>query len=156
MRGWDACRSAQRLTDHARNVVVLAQEEARRLKHDYVGSEHLLLALLGERAGLAARVLASMGITLGSARWHVMRMVGSGEDDSPSVIAFTPRAKRVIELALHEALDLSHNYIGTEHLLLGLIREDEAVAYRILRDFDADAQRVRTAVMGMLPGANRS
>jgi hypothetical protein len=145
--GWDACGVFERLTGHARRVVVLAQEEARRLKHDYVGSEHLLLGLLAVRDGVAARALASLGITLELTRERVVQRVGSGEQDSPNAIPFTPRAKKLLALALEEALSLSHDYIGTEHILLAVVREDEAVAAGILRDLGVDLEHVRHAVI---------
>jgi Clp amino terminal domain, pathogenicity island component len=143
----------ERFTERARVVVVVAQEEARQLMHDYIGTEHLLLALLRDEEGVAAQALASLGITVDDARRHVVRIVGNGEQSSPDAIPFTPRAKKVLELALREALSLSHNYIGTEHILLGLVREDESVAARILVDFDAGPERVRNAVMRLLPGS---
>lgn len=146
----------ERFSVHARDVVTDSQEQARALKHDYVGSEHLLLAMLAERGGLAAAALASLDITQERARWHVIRMVGTGETDSPSAIPFNPRAKRILELALREALALRHNYIGDEHILLSLIREAEAVAGRILCDFDATPEKVRAAVLAMIPGAARN
>jgi ATP-dependent Clp protease ATP-binding subunit ClpA len=144
----------ERFTERARQVVVLAQEEARTLKHNYIGTEHILLGLLREEEGLAARVLVSLDITLERVRWAVTRIVGSGEEVSAQQIPFTPRAKKVLELALREALSLSHNYIGPEHILLGLVRENEGVAARILLDFDADADTVRNAVLRMLGAAS--
>jgi hypothetical protein len=140
----------ERFTERARQVVVLAQEEARALSHNYIGTEHILLGLLREQDGLAARALESLGVTVERTREHVTRIVGSGEEATTGQIPFTPRAKKVLELALREALSLSHNYIGTEHILLGLIRENEGVAARILLDFDADAEKVRNAVIRML------
>jgi hypothetical protein len=144
----------ERLTKHARRVVVLAQEEARRLKHDYVGTEHLLLGLAREEEGRAAGVLASLGVTFESARRQVVRIVGTGEQDSPDQMPFTTTAKKSLELALHEAVGLGHDYIGTEHLLLGLVRESESVACRILRDLDADPKTVRDAVLLTLAGSD--
>jgi ATP-dependent Clp protease ATP-binding subunit ClpA len=140
----------ERFTERARQVVVLAQEEARALSHNYIGTEHILLGLLREDQGIAARALASVGITVERVRAQVVRIVGAGEEATDGQIPFTPRAKKVLELALREALSLSHNYIGTEHILLGLIRENEGVAARILLDFDADSMTVRNAVIGML------
>jgi hypothetical protein len=137
----------ERLTEHARHVVVRAQEEARRLKHDYVGTEHLLLGLLREEEGRAARVLASLGVTFENARRQVVRIVGAGEKDSPDQMPFTTPAKKSLELALHEALSLGHDYIGTEHLLLGLVRQSKSVASGILRDCNADPETVREAVL---------
>jgi hypothetical protein len=133
-------------------VVVLAQEEARTLKHNYIGTEHILLGLLREEEGLAARVLESLDITVERVRAQVVRIVGSGEEVTSGQIPFTPRAKKVLELALREALSLGHNYIGTEHILLGLVRENEGVAARILLDFDADSEKIRKEVIRMLPG----
>ncbi|MEO8967252.1 MAG: Clp protease N-terminal domain-containing protein [Solirubrobacteraceae bacterium] len=132
----------ERLTDYARQVVVLAQKEARALKHDYVGSEHLLLGLLAVQEGVAARALASLGVTLELARERVVRTVGRGEQDSPAAIPFTPRAKRLLALALEEALSLSDDYIGTGHILLAVVREHEAVAARVLRGLGVDLERV--------------
>jgi ATP-dependent Clp protease ATP-binding subunit ClpC len=133
-------------------VVVLAQEEARTLKHNYIGTEHILLGLLREEEGLAARVLESLDITVERVRAQVVRIVGSGEEVTSGQIPFTPRAKKVLELALREALSLGHNYIGTEHILLGLVRENEGVAARILLDFDADSEKIRNEVIRMLSG----
>src|SRR5258707_1640406 len=148
----------ERFTERARQVVVLAQEEARTLKHNYIGTEHILLGLLREEEGLAARVLESLDITVERVRSQVVRIVGSGEEVTSGQIPFTPRAKKVLELALREALSLGHNYIGTEHILLGLVREDEGVAARILLDFDADSEKIRNEVIRMLsgPGGRRS
>jgi ATP-dependent Clp protease ATP-binding subunit ClpC len=136
-------------------VVVLAQEEARTLKHNYIGTEHILLGLLREEEGLAARVLESLDITVERVRGQVVRIVGSGEEVTSGQIPFTPRAKKVLELALREALSLGHNYIGTEHILLGLVRENEGVAARILLDFDADSEKIRNEVIRMLSGPSR-
>src|SRR4028118_194929 len=148
----------ERFTERACQVVVLAQEEARTLKHNYIGTEHILLGLLREEEGLAARVLESLDITVERVRAQVVRIVGSGEEVTSGQIPFTPRAKKVLELALREALSLGHNYIGTEHILLGLVRENEGVAARILLDFDADSEKIRNEVIRMLsgPGGRRS
>ncbi len=140
----------ERFTERARQVVVLAQEEARTLKHNYIGTEHILLGLLREEEGIPARVLESLGVTLQRTREQVTRIVGSGEELTTGQIPFTPRAKKVLELSLREALSLGHNYIGTEHILLGLVRENEGVAARILLDFDADAEKVRNEVLRIL------
>src|ERR687884_408423 len=140
----------ERFTERARQVVVLAQEEARTLKHNYIGTEHILLGLLREEEGLAARVLESLDITVERVRAQVVRIVGSGEEVTSGQIPFTPRAKKVLELALREALSLGHNYIGTEHILLGLVRENEGVAARILLDFDADAEKIRNEIIRIL------
>src|ERR1700738_3279277 len=142
----------ERFTERARQVVVLAQEAARTLKHNYSRTEHMLLGLLREEEGVAARVLESLDITVERVRGQVVRIVGSGEEVTSGQIPFTPRAKKVLELALREALSLGHNYIGTEHLLLGLVRENEGVAARILLDFDADSERIRNEVIRMLSG----
>jgi ATP-dependent Clp protease ATP-binding subunit ClpA len=143
----------ERFTERARQVVVLAQEEARTLKHDYVGTEHLLLGLLREEHGLAARALESLDITVERVRAQVVQIVGAGEELTADQIPFTPRAKQVLELALREAMNLGHNYIGTEHILLGLIREDEDIAVGILLDFGAGSETIRDAVIGMLSGS---
>jgi ATP-dependent Clp protease ATP-binding subunit ClpA len=140
----------ERFTERARHSVVLAQDEARALKHNYIGTEHLLLGLLREEDGIAARALTALDVTLEDTRKQVARVVGEGDDVTPGQIPFTPRSKKVLELALREALALGHNYIGTEHVLLGLMRENEGVAAHILRDFGADADAVRDRVVGML------
>src|SRR6188508_1407523 len=145
----------ERFTERARQVVVLAQEEARTLKHNYIGTEHILLGLLREEEGLAARVLESLDITVEEVRAQVARIVGQGDEVTTGQIPFTPRAKKVLELALREALSLGHNYIGTEHILLGLVRENEGVAARILLDFDADAEKIRNEIIRMLSGPGR-
>jgi ATP-dependent Clp protease ATP-binding subunit ClpC len=145
----------ERFTERARQVVVLAQEEARTLKHNYIGTEHILLGLLREEEGLAARVLEGLEITVEEVRAQVIRIVGSGEEVTSGQIPFTPRAKKVLELALREALSLGHNYIGTEHILLGLVRENEGVAARILADFDADSDKIRNEIIRMLSGPGR-
>ena len=142
----------ERFTERARQVVVLAQEEARTLKHNYIGTEHILLGLLREEEGLAARVLEGLEITVEEVRSQVIRIVGAGEEVTSGQIPFTPRAKKVLELALREALSLGHNYIGTEHILLGLVRENEGVAARILADFDADSEKIRNEIIRMLSG----
>ena len=142
----------ERFTERARQVVLLAQEEARTLKHDYIGTEHILMGLLREQEGLAARVLESLEITVERARGQVVRIVGSGKEVTSGTIPFTPRAKKVFDLALREALSLGHNYIGTEHILLAIVRENEGVAVRILLDFDADSEKVRNEVLRMLSG----
>src|SRR5262245_51115179 len=148
-------RLFERFTERARQVVVLAQDEARALKHNYIGTEHILLGLLREEEGLAARVLESLDITVEEVRAQVARIVGQGDEVTTGQIPFTPRAKKVLELALREALSLGHNYIGTEHILLGLVRENEGVAARILLDFDADAEKIRNEIIRMLSGPGR-
>ena len=146
----------ERFTERARQVVVLAQDEARALKHNYIGTEHILLGLLREEEGLAARVLESLDITVEEVRAQVARIVGQGDEVTTGQIPFTPRAKKVLELALREALSLGHNYIGTEHILLGLVRENEGVAARILLDFDADAEKIRNEIIRMLDQFGRN
>ena len=142
----------ERFTERATRVVVLAQEEARTLKHHHVAPEHILLGLLREEQGLAARVLESLDVTVERVRAQVVRIVGSGAESTPGQLPFTPRAREVLELALREALWLGHNYVGTEHILLSLVREIDGVAARILLDSDADAVTVRTEVVRMLGG----
>ncbi len=131
----------ERFTDRARRVVVLAQEEARLLNHSYIGTEHILLGLLNEGEGIAARALESMGINLASVREQVVEIIGQGQQAPTGHIPFTPRAKKVLELSLREALQLGHNYIGTEHILLGLIREGEGVAAQVLQKLGAELRR---------------
>jgi ATP-dependent Clp protease ATP-binding subunit ClpA len=150
-----ACLVFERFTERARAVVVLAQDEARVLKHKYLGTEHILLGLLRVEEGLAARVLESLDVTAEEVRAEVVRIVGPGEEAITGQIPFTPRAKKVFELALREALSLGHNYIGTEHILLGLVRENEGVAARILLGFDAYAEKVRNEVITKLSGPGR-
>ena len=145
----------ERFTERARQVIVLAQEEARVLRHNYIGTEHLLLGLLREADGVAARVLGTLEVSLEEVRGEVQRIVGEGEHEAQGQIPFTPRAKKVLELALREALSLGHNYIGTEHILLGLVRESEGVAARILTELEVDADRVRQEVMRVLAGPTR-
>jgi ATP-dependent Clp protease ATP-binding subunit ClpA len=142
----------ERFTERARQVIVLAQDEARMLGHDYIGTEHILLGLLREEDGLAARVLDSLDITVEKVRAQVARIVGQGDEITTGQIPFTPRTKKVLELALREGLLLGHNHIGTEHILLGLVRENEGVAARILLDFDADAEKIRNEIIRMLSG----
>jgi hypothetical protein len=142
----------ERFTERARQVVVLAQEEARALEHNYIGDEHILLGLLREEDGLAARVLESFKVTVERVRVQVVRIAGRGEQPTSGQIPFTPRAKKVLELALRESLDLGHNYIGTEHILLGLTSENEGVAVRILLDFDAGREKLRAEMLRMLSG----
>ena len=140
----------ERFTERARQVVVLAQEEARSLAHNYIGTEHILLGLLREEEGVAAHALSTLGVTLEDVRTRVTRIVGSGEEVTSGQIPFTPRAKKVLELALREALSLAHNYIETEHVLLGLMRENEGVAARVLLDCGVDAETVRSTVLEQL------
>jgi ATP-dependent Clp protease ATP-binding subunit ClpC len=140
----------ERFTEKAIKVVMLAQEEARRLGHNFVGTEQILLGLIGESTGIAAKVLKSMGVTLKDARVEVEKIIGRGSGFVAVEIPFTPRAKRVLELSLEEARALGHNYIGTEHILLGLLREGEGVASRVLETLGADPQKIRTQVIRMV------
>jgi ATP-dependent Clp protease ATP-binding subunit ClpC len=142
----------ERFTDRARRVVVLAQEEARALNHNYIGTEHILLGLIHEGEGVAAKALESMGISLEAVRTEVEDIIGTGGHPPNGYIPFTPRAKKVLELALREALQLGHKYIGTEHILLGLIREGEGVAAQVLVKLGADLSRVRQQVIQLLSG----
>ncbi len=147
----------ERFTDRARAIVVLAQEEARDLRHNYIGTEHLLLGLLRENEGLGGKSLTSVGLDLETARAEVERRIGEGLEDPHGHIPFTPRAKKVLELALRQALKLSHNYVGTEHVLLGLVAEGEGVAAQVLMTtVDGGLPAVRDAVfeaMGRPPEA---
>ena len=142
----------ERFTDRARRVVVLAQEEARLLNHNYIGTEHILLGLLNEGEGIAAQALESLDIDLASVREEVVKIIGQGQQSPSGHIPFTPRAKKVLELSLREALQLGHNYIGTEHILLGLIREGEGVAAQVLQQLGAELQKVRQTVIQLLSG----
>jgi ATP-dependent Clp protease ATP-binding subunit ClpA len=142
----------ERFTERACQVVVLAQEEARRVQHNYIGAEHILLGLLREEEGLAARVLESLDITIEDARAQVVEIVGSGEEVTSGQIPFTPRGKKVLELALREAERLGHSHIGTEHILLGVVRENDGVVARILLHFGAEAETVSNELMRMLSG----
>src|SRR6056297_3122014 len=142
----------ERFTDRARRVVVLAQEEARMLNHNYIGTEHILLGLIHEGEGVAAKALESLGISLEAVRSQVEEIIGQGGSSPSGHIPFTPRAKKVLELSLREALQLGHNYIGTEHILLGLIREGEGVAAQVLVKLGADLSRVRQQVIQLLSG----
>jgi ATP-dependent Clp protease ATP-binding subunit ClpC len=142
----------ERFTDRARHVVVYAQEEARMLNHDYIGTEHILLGLIREGEGVAARALESMNISLGAARTRVQEIIGQGSEPPTGHIPFTPRGKKVLELALREALQMGHNYIGTEHILLGLIREGEGVGAQVLQELGAGLDRVRQTVIQLLSG----
>jgi ATP-dependent Clp protease ATP-binding subunit ClpC len=142
----------ERFTDRARRVVVLAQEEARMLNHNYIGTEHILLGLIHEGEGVASKALESLGISLESVREQVQEIIGQGQQAPTGHIPFTPRAKKVLELSLREALQLGHNYIGTEHILLGLIREGEGVAAQVLVKLGADLSRVRQQVIQLISG----
>jgi ATP-dependent Clp protease ATP-binding subunit ClpC len=141
----------ERFTDRARRVVVLSQEEARRLRHNYIGTEHVVLGLLGVPEGLAARALQSLGMSLEATRDQVVERVGPGGDALSGHIPFTPRAKKALEFALREALELGHNYIGTEHLLLGITREGAGTGAQVLAAQAGDLRAVRTAVLDLIP-----
>jgi ATP-dependent Clp protease ATP-binding subunit ClpC len=142
----------ERFTDRARRVVVLAQEEARTLNHNYIGTEHLLLGLMHEGEGVAAKALESLGISLDGVREQVQEIIGQGQQAPSGHIPFTPRAKKVLELALREALQLGHNHVGTEHILLGIVREGEGVAAQVLVKLGADPRRTRQQVIQLLSG----
>src|SRR4030081_3308643 len=143
----------ERFTNRARHVVVLAQEEARRLQHNYIGTEHVLLGLLGEPGGLAAQALDRFGMSLAEAREEVKALVGTGDKTMSGHIPFTPRAKKTLELALREALQLHHNYIGTEHILLALVREGEGVGAKVLAERINPISKIRAAVLASLEGS---
>jgi ATP-dependent Clp protease ATP-binding subunit ClpC len=142
----------ERFTDRARYAVVTAQEEARRLSHNYIGTEHLLLGLLRTQQGLAARALTAMDVALDDVRAEVESLIGEGQETPAAHIPFTPRAKKVLELSLREAVRLRHHYIGTEHLLLGLIREGEGVGAQVLRARGLDLAAITTKVHEMMEG----
>jgi ATP-dependent Clp protease ATP-binding subunit ClpC len=146
----------ERFTPRARQVIVLAQEEARLLKHNYIGTEHLLLGMLVESSGVAARALTAAGLTLGEARSQVEEAVGRGKGAPGGHIPFTPRAKKVLELALREALRLGHNYIGTEHMLLGLMREGEGLGVQIIVGRGIDLDQLRKSVIDLVPPGEHS
>jgi ATP-dependent Clp protease ATP-binding subunit ClpA len=143
----------ERFTDRARRVVVLAQDEARRLDHNYIGTEHILLGLIHEGTGVAARALESLGVKLDAVREQVEEIIGRGQQQTPTGhIPFTPRAKKVLELSLRESLQLGQDYIGTEHILLGLVHEGDGVAAQVLVRLGADLNRVRQQVIQLLHG----
>src|SRR5579872_1268778 len=142
----------ERFTDRARRVLVLAQEEARQLNHSFIGTEHLLLGLLKEGEGIGAKALDSMGVSLEVARRAVVETLGPAGAARTGSPPFTPRAKKVLELSLREAIQLGHNYIGTEHILLGVIREGEGVASHVLMSLGADLSRTRQQVIQLLKG----
>ncbi len=142
----------ERFTDRARHVVVLAQAEARLLQHDYIGTEHLLLGLIQEGEGVAAQALTALGVQLEDVRGHVEAIIGTGKAMPTGHIPFTPRAKKVLELSLREALSLGHDYIGTEHILLGLLREGEGVAAQVLEKLGVTLAVARQEVVGLLAG----
>jgi ATP-dependent Clp protease ATP-binding subunit ClpC len=141
----------ERFTERARQVVVLAADEARALRHNYIGTEHLLLGLLLEEDGIAARALAELGVELEATRAYVAQIDSPGGEAASGMLPLTPRVKKVLELSLREAIALRHDYIGTEHILLGLARENEGVAARILRDAGAGPVAIRDAVADLLP-----
>src|SRR5205809_353081 len=143
----------ERFTDRARRVVVLAQEEARMLSHNYIGTEHILLGLIHEGEGVAAKALESLDISLEAVRAQVEEIIGQGQQAPSGHIPFTPRAKKVLELSLREALQLGHSHIGTEHILLGLCREGEGVAAQVLATFGVETGRIRQGVVAVLSGA---
>ena len=145
----------ERMTERGRQVIVLAQDEARAFGHNFIGTEHLLLGLMREEDGLAQRVLSELKLSVEGVRIEIERIVGKGEHVETGQIPLTPRCKKVIELSLREALSLGHNYIGTEHILLGLVRENEGVAARILLDQEVTPEVVRNLVIGQLSGPNR-
>jgi ATP-dependent Clp protease ATP-binding subunit ClpC len=142
----------EKFTDRARLVVVLAQEEARMLDHDYIGTEHILLGLIHEGEGVGAKALESLGISLEAVRAQVEEIIGQGQQAPSGHIPFTPQAKKVLDLSLREALQLGHDYIGTDHFLLGLIREGDGVAAQVLVKLGADLNRVRQQVIQLLHG----
>src|SRR3984893_14191979 len=148
----EAVHLFERFTERARRVMVLAQEEARLLNHNFIGTEHLLLGLIHEGEGVAAKALEQLGISLEAVREKVEETMGAPSTAAGGSPPFTPRAKKVLELSLREALQLGHNYIGTEHILLGLVREGEGVAARVLVDLGADLSRVRQQVIQLLSG----
>jgi ATP-dependent Clp protease ATP-binding subunit ClpA len=143
----------ERFTGRARKVVVLAQEEARRFGHGYIGTEHILLGLIREEDGLAAHALGRLNVTIHGAREQLESIVGYGEEDTGSQVPFTPRSKKVLELGLRESMQLGHNYIGTEHILLGLVRESEGVANQMLSNLGVEADEVREQVVRLLGDA---
>ena len=145
----------ERFTERARQVVVLAQDEARTLRHNYIGTEHLLLGLLREEEGVAARVLESLDVTLEEVRSQVARIVGPGDENVAGQIPFTPNAKKTLERALRAALDLGHNHIGTEHILLAVAETRDSIAAQILAAFDVDADTIRNDVIRTLSGPGR-
>jgi hypothetical protein len=144
----------KRFTARARQVIVLGQEEARTLRHEYMGTEHVLLGLLAEGEGIAGQTLQRAGITLDAARAEIEKIIGRGEATPRGHVPFTPRAKKVLELALREAIHLGHSYLGTEHILLGLIREGEGVAVRVIAALGADLNELRESVLTALESAD--
>ena len=145
----------ERFTDRARRVVVLAQEEARMFDHNYVGTEHLLLGLIRENEGVAAKALESLGISLDVVRQQIEEIIGHGQQEPSGHIPFTKRAKKALEMSLRESVQLGHDYIGTEHILLGLLREGDGVAAQVLVKLGADLNRVRQQVIQLLHGSGK-
>lgn len=145
----------ERYTERARLAVVEAQTQAMSMKHAYVGTEHLLLGLMVDTDTLAGEVLETLGLTFEGTRAKVLAIVGEGDDESVAQIPFTARARKVLELALREALSMGHNFVGTEHLLLGLVRENEGIAAKVLRDAGAEAEQIRNEIIRRLSGAPR-
>jgi Clp amino terminal domain, pathogenicity island component len=145
----------ERFTDRARRVVVLAQEEARKLNHNYIGTEHLLLGLIRESEGVAAKALESLGISLDAVRQQVREIIGQGQQPPSGHIPFTKRAKKALELSTRESMQFGHNYIGTEHILLGLLREGDGVAAQVLVKLGADLNLVRQQVIQLLHGSGK-
>jgi ATP-dependent Clp protease ATP-binding subunit ClpC len=143
----------ERFTPPALQAVVLARDEARGLRHNYIGTEHLLLGVLGDRPGIAARVLGSLGLTVDGTRREISRLVSAGDDPHAEPLGFTARAKNVVEFAVREASALGHAYVGTEHVLLGLVRVTDSVAARILRDARVDGEYVRNEVLWQVSGS---
>ena len=141
-----------RFTERAQQVLVLAQEEAKRLNHNFIGTEHLLLGLVREGSGVAARALQNMGVDLNKVRQQVERITPKGEKILAQSISYTPRAKRVVELAIEESQNLGHNYVGTEHIMLGLLREGEGIAAQVLSNLQVDLKRARKEVLQLLGG----
>ena len=142
-----------RFTERAQHVLVLAQEEAKRLNHNFIGTEHILLGLVREGSGIAARSLQNLGVQLPRVRSEVEKIIGKGEKTLTQGISYTPRAKKVIELAIEEGQNLGHNYVGTEHLLLGLLREGEGIAAQVLTILGIDLRKARREVIQLLGGA---
>ena len=153
LTGSPAAKNFDKLTGRARSVLALAQDEAQRLNHNYLGTEHLLLALIREGEGVAARVLRELGVELEQVRREVEQVVGVGDQEVQGELCLTPRTKKVLELAVDEAKRLDHAYVGTEHFLLGLLREGEGVAARVLHHLGVDLETVRTRVHQVLSGA---
>jgi ATP-dependent Clp protease ATP-binding subunit ClpC len=144
-----------KFSEHARRVLTLAQEEAQRFNHSYIGTEHILLGLVREEEGIAAKVLTGMGVSLPRVRQAVEYIIGAGERQSTGASGLTSRAKKIIELAIDEARQMGHSYIGTEHLLLGILQEAEGVAAKVLQNLDVNHERVRAEIARVFPAAAR-